>query len=41
MVHVRISDAMVDQEPKTSDKPEMSEEDSLLEMAKKADEERA
>ena len=41
VVHVRISDAMVDQEPKTADKPEMSEEDSLLEMAKKADEERA
>ena len=43
IVHVRISDAMVDEPSKTetTDNPDMSEEDKMLEMAKKADEERA
>lgn len=42
IVHIRISDAVADAETETEETaPEMSEEDSLLEMAKKADEERA
>ena len=40
--HIRISDAMVDQEPKTDEsQPDMSEEDKMRELARKADEENA
>ena len=41
VIHIRVAEAMVDQPETVEAKPEMSEEDSLLEMAKKADEERA
>jgi len=41
VIHIRVAEAMVDQPEAEEAAPEMSEEDSLRELARKADEENA